>query len=326
MSNSPLATYTKLSQFHSGSRQSKIDRISPHCVVGQCTIENLGEWFSNPIAQCSSNYGIGKDGRIGLIVEEGNRSWCTSSKANDQRAVTIECASDKTHPYTMYDVVYQSLIKLCIDICKRNGKTKLLWISDKAKALNYAPKTDEMLITVHRWFANKPCPGDWLYSRLPDLAAKVTAALGGAVQDDPGQIDESNSDLLRKGSAGSLVLELQKDLNKLGYGLSEDGDFGPKTETAVIDFQKKAGLDPDGIVGPLTQQKLKGQTSDGSFGIRVKISDLNIRSGPGSMYSSKGFIPPGVYTIVEERKNGSVTWGRLKSGAGWICLSYAERI
>ena len=120
-----------------------------------------------------------KDGRVGLYVEEKNRSWCTSSNENDQRAVTIECASGKVEPYAMNEVVYDRLIDLCVDICQRNGKKKLLWFGDKQKSLNYQPKEDEMLITVHRWFANKSCPGNWLYARLGDLAAKVTVRLGG---------------------------------------------------------------------------------------------------------------------------------------------------
>lgn len=115
-----------------------------------------------------------------MYVEEKNRSWCSSSNANDQRAVTIECASDTKHPYTMNSTVYATLIKLCVDICKRNGKKKLIWLGDKNKTLNYSPKSDEMVLTVHRWFANKSCPGDWLYSRLGDLASKVTAQLGGS--------------------------------------------------------------------------------------------------------------------------------------------------
>ena len=177
--NSPLVVFTLLSPNHSGLRTKKIDRISPHCVVGQCSAEGLGEWFYRPSTQASSNYGIDKDGRVGLYVEEKNRSWCTSSNENDQRAVTIECASDKVEPYVMNEVVYDRLIDLCVDICQRNGKKKLLWFGDKNKTLNYQPKEDEMLITVHRWFANKSCPGNWLYARLVDLAAKVTARLGG---------------------------------------------------------------------------------------------------------------------------------------------------
>lgn len=191
--------------------------------------------------------------KIGMYVEEGNKSWCTSSNANDQRAVTIECASDTVHPYAMTDAVYQSLIKLCTDICRRNGKTKLLWFGDKAKSLNYKPAANEMVITVHRWFANKSCPGDWLYSRLSDLAVKVTAALTGKAAPAP----------------------------------------TPEKKTDV------------------------------PFIVRIAIDDLNIRTGPGVGYPRTGiYTGKGAFTIVEE-KDG---WGKLKSGAGWISLSYATKV
>lgn len=178
MNNSSLVNYTKLSPCHSGTRTHSIDRITPHCVVGQASVESLGSLFSNKSKQVSCNYGIGADGRVGMYVEEKNRSWCSSSNANDQRAITIECASDATHPYAFKDVVYKKLITLCVDICKRNGKTKLLWLGDKDKTLNYTPKSNEMVLTVHRWFANKSCPGDWMFTRMGDLAKKVTAQLG----------------------------------------------------------------------------------------------------------------------------------------------------
>ena len=182
MSNSPLVSYTKLSPNHSGRRNHVIDTISIHCMAGNGSVETCGALFADPARKASSNYGIGVDGRIGMYVEEKNRSWCSSSAANDQRAVTIECASDNTEPYAFKDVVYKRLIELCADICKRNGKTKLLWLGDKAKTLNYTPKSDEMVLTVHRWFANKSCPGNWMYARMGDLASKVTAALGSEVK------------------------------------------------------------------------------------------------------------------------------------------------
>ena len=177
--NSPLVSYTKLSPNHSGQRTHSIDRITPHCVVGQCSVETLGNIMYPTSRQASCNYGIGPDGRVGMYVEEKNRSWCSSSNANDQRAITIECASDTFHPYAMNDKVYATLITLCTDICRRNGKKKLLWFADKNKSLAYSPKQDEMVLTVHRWFANKSCPGDWLYSRLSDVASKVTLNLSG---------------------------------------------------------------------------------------------------------------------------------------------------
>lgn len=181
MSNSSLVSYTKLSPNHSGQRTHAVDRITPHCVVGQCSVETLGNIFAPTSKQASCQYGIGVDGRVGMYVEEKNRSWCSSSNENDQRAITIECASDATAPYAFNDAVYAKLIELCTDICKRYGKTKLLWFGDKTKTLNYAPASNEMVLSVHRWFANKSCPGDWMYARMGDLAAKVTAKLGGTV-------------------------------------------------------------------------------------------------------------------------------------------------
>lgn len=185
MSNSPLVAVTILSPYNSGERTAAIDRITPHCVVGQCTAEGLGEWFTRPAVQASSNYGIDKDGRIGLYVPESCRSWCSSNSENDQRAITIECASDANDPYRMNDCVYTSLVNLCVDICQRNGKTRLSWIADKQAALSHVMEPREMLLTVHRWFANKSCPGDWLFSRLGDLAATVTAMLQGLPEDSP---------------------------------------------------------------------------------------------------------------------------------------------
>ena len=167
--NSALVSYTKLSPNNSGTRTHTIDRITPHCIVGQLSVESAGAWFAKPSTQASCNYVIGADGRVGLIVPESKRSWCSSSRENDQRAVTIECASDKTDPYAFRDAVYQKLIQLCADICRRNGKTKLLWLGDRTKTLVYVPAPDEMVLTVHRWYANKACPGDWLYARLGDV-------------------------------------------------------------------------------------------------------------------------------------------------------------
>ena len=179
--NSPLTDYTKLSPNHSGQRTHSIDRITPHCYVGQAGVESMSGWLCSPQAQASANYGITFDGKVVLLVEEKNRSWCSSNAANDQRAITIECASEVTDPYAIYPVVYNKLIDLMADICKRNGKTKLLWFADREKTLNYKPKDNEMVITVHRWFANKACPGDYIYNRLGKIADAVNEKLGTTV-------------------------------------------------------------------------------------------------------------------------------------------------
>ena len=308
--NSPLVSYTKLSPNHSGQRTHSIDRITPHCVVGQCSVETLGGIFLPTSRQASCNYGIGADSRVGMYVEEKNRSWCSSSNANDQRAITIECASDTAEPYAFKDVVYQKLIELCTDICKRNGKTKLLWLGDKSKTLNYAPKSDEMVLTVHRWFANKSCPGNWMYTRMGDLASKVTAALGGmsTTQKQLYRVRRTWPDFKSQKGAYNILANAKACSDKNpGYSVFDAGGNAVYTsETGSV-----------------------GVTGDATFKVRVSVPDLNIRSGPGTNYAATGrFTGAGVFTItaVQSGQGSSTGWGKLKSGAGWIALDYAKRI
>lgn len=189
--NSPLVDYVKLSPNYTpgrrlGGRDYGIDTITIHCVVGQVTVERLGEIFARPARDASCNYGVGYDGRIGMYVEEKNRSWCSggnlkangwTGSQNDYRAITIEVASDTTHPYAVTDKAYNALINLVADICKRNGIKQLIWKGDK----NLVGEVDKQNMTVHRWFASKACPGDYLYNRHGDIAEKVNAILN----DDP---------------------------------------------------------------------------------------------------------------------------------------------
>lgn len=202
MSNSPLVTYKCLSPHNSGARPYAITRITPHCVVGQASVESLGRTFSCT-RKASCNYGIGWDGKIGMYVPENYTSWCSSSLDNDKKSVTIECASENKYPYRFNEVVYQKLIDLCTDICKRHKKTRLVWISDKTKSLSYAQKDTEILLTVHRWFANKSCPGDWMYQHMAELASVVTNRLasGTDLPNVPFKVRVSRKDLnIRKGN------------------------------------------------------------------------------------------------------------------------------
>ena len=173
MSNSPLVTYTKISPNRTSPRNHKIDTITIHCVVGQFTAREILNMrhFTNYDSKAGSscNYAIGRDGSIGLCVEEKDRSWCSSSSSNDHRAITIECASDKTAPYAINDVVYKKLIDLLVDICKRNDIKELKWKADKSLIGNVSLQN----MTVHRWFAKKDCPGEYIYSRLGKIAEEV---------------------------------------------------------------------------------------------------------------------------------------------------------
>ena len=175
MSNSPLVSYTKISPNRSSPRNHKIDTVTIHCVVGQCSVETLGNVFAPTSRQASSNYGVGVDGRIGMYVEEKDRSWCSSNAANDNRAITIEVASDTKEPYAVNAKAYAALIDLLVDICKRNGIKKLVWSTNKADRVNHRNGCN---MTVHRDYANKSCPGTYLYERHAQIASEVNKRLG----------------------------------------------------------------------------------------------------------------------------------------------------
>lgn len=219
MSNSSLVSYTKISPNRTSPRNHKIDTITIHCVVGQYDLETIGNIFSSPSAQASCNYGISYDGKVGMYVEEKDRSWCSSNRANDNRAITIEVASDTTHPYAVKKAAYDKLIDLLVDICKRNGIPKLLWKADK----NLIGQVDKQNMTVHRWFDNKECPGEYLYSRHGEIARLVNQRLSKGTS-----INTKNDDY--------LVQVTAKDLNiRQGPGTNypSNGFITPGTYTIV---------------------------------------------------------------------------------------------
>ena len=147
-------------------------------VVGQCSVETLGNVFAPTSRQASSNYGIGYDGRIGMYVEEKNRAWTSSSSWNDNRAVTIETASDTYYPYAVNSAAYEALIRLCADICKRNGKTHMVWYNSYSLFnSHYGDDSTAMYMTLHKWFAATSCPGTYLKERMGDIASRVNQLL-----------------------------------------------------------------------------------------------------------------------------------------------------
>lgn len=176
MSNSSLVCYKKISPNKTSPRNHVIDTITIHCMAGNLSVETCGNVFAPVSRQASSNYGIGSDGRIALYVDEADRSWCSSSASNDNRAVTIEVANDggAETGWHVSDKAYAALINLVTDICKRNNIKELKWKGDKS----LIGQVDKQNMTVHRWFANKACPGDYLYNLHGEIAAAVNSKLG----------------------------------------------------------------------------------------------------------------------------------------------------
>lgn len=321
MSNSSLVSYTRISPNRNSPRNHKIDTITIHCYTAQASVEDMGNWLCNPSAEASANYGIGTDGRIGLFVPEGDRSWCSSSSSNDNRAITIECASDRTDPYAINSKVYNSLIALCVDICERNGITELKWRADKS----LIGQVDKQNMTVHRWFKNKACPGEYIYSRLGQIANEVNAKLGVKSEDypeTPFEVQVIIDDL-------SIREKATKDSTFKGYTqkgkftITEvSGDWGKlKSGAGWIYIGEKEWCTILSHVGGTSANK--PAANSGEYQVYVGIPDLCIRTGAGTNYSLTGkHTGIGTFTIVEE-KNG---WGRLKSGAGWISLAFTTKL
>ena len=192
MDNSSLVTYTRISPNRTSPRNHVIDTITIHCFVGQVTAEsgcNAKNFVTyNPIKGASCNYVVGYDGSIGLCVEEKDRSWCSSNKANDHRAITIEVACQPYAPYRVTTEAMNALIKLCADICTRNGIKKLLWVGDK----KLIGQIDKQNMTVHRWFAAKSCPGDYLFEKHDYIAEQVNILLGADIEDEIAKADRED--------------------------------------------------------------------------------------------------------------------------------------
>lgn len=255
MSNSKLISCTLISPNKNSPRNHKIDTITIHCVVGQCSAERIGEIFKPTSRQASSNYGIGYDGRIGLYVDEADRSWCSSNAANDNRAITIEVASDTKHPYAVNDKAYAALLDLVEDICRRNGIKKLVWSTSKDDRVNHKNGCN---MTVHRDYANKACPGDYLYNRHGEIAAEVNRRLGvPAVEQKPEQKPQGDAKNLyrvqlgafeKKDNATAFAAKLKKEgfdtyIVQIGkYYKVQVGAFGVKKNAeAMLEKLKAAG-------------------------------------------------------------------------------------
>jgi hypothetical protein len=332
MSNSALISYTKLSPNHSGKRTKKIDTITIHCMAGQLSVESCGALFAQSSRQASSNYGIGNDGRIALYVDEGNRSWCTSTNANDQRAVTIEVANNGGAPdWPVSAKAYAALLDLVTDICKRNGIKRLVWSTRKNDRVNHLNGCN---MTVHRDYANKSCPGDYLYNRHGEIAAEVNRRLGsGSSTPSTGETTGGTADI----KIGDVV-----EFTGTKHYVSSTA----KTASSCKPGKAKVTALAKGKAHPYHLIAVSGggstvygwvnaaDISTGSTGtatsyrVRTTADVLNIRKGPGTNYGVAGQIKgKGIYTIVAEAAGpGATKWGKLKSGAGWISLDYVTKL
>lgn len=334
MSNSVLVNYTKLSPYYTKFRNKKVKAIALHCMAGNLSIETCGNVFQN--REASSNYGVGTDGRIGLYVEEINRAWTTST-SYDHYAVTIEIANDGGAPsWHASDNAIAATIKLCADICKRNGITKMNWFNNKNKTTKFldTDTSAEGAFFVHRWFAAKSCPGDYIMSKMQYICDEVNKLLGSSstpVKPTSTPTQPDNTVNYKEGDIIKLKPNATYDngasipsfvfKSTLYYrGKNNRGIiFSTQKTGAITGVVKESAIDMD----TSTTQQPANSISAKSYKVQVTCNALNIRKGPGTSYGTNGMITDkGIYTIIEE--NGR--WGKLKSGAGWIYLNYTKKI
>ena len=285
MSNSKLVDYTKISPNSTNPRDHKIDTITIHHTAGVVSVETLGNIFAKESRQASCNYGIGSDGRIALIVDEANRSWCSSSRTNDHRAITIEVSnSEKGGNWPVSDKVLAKLIDLCVDICQRNGIEKL----------NFTGDTNGNL-TMHKWFAATSCPGPYLESKFPYIAEEVNKRLAPA--EDNG-IYRVTVDGISKAEADKIA-QCAKDIGHTAT-ITKTGTVEPAKPVewipAVNDIVHFKGGTQYGNSGAATGSKAaEGQAKITKIAQGKKHPYHLVRTGKTGPY---GWVDAGTFTKV----------------------------
>lgn len=322
MSNSSLVNHVHLSPNYTPMSNKKNEVIVIHHMAGKLTVEQCGNVFAPASRKASSNYGVDGNGRIGLYVEEKNRSWATSSRAIDSRAITIEVANSVAGGnWPVSDKAMTSLINLCVDICKRNGIPRLNYTGDKSGNLQ-----------MHKWYAATGCPGAYLESKFPYIANEVNKRLNGnttpSLPESSGtytvQKGDTLSSIARKyGTTYQKLAELNgiQDPSKIYVGqvLKVTGSSAPslpeiKPETPstsvnqiVKDGQIHArnfaapGLNADGIRGANTIKA----------GIKVLQQGMNLDYGAGlaldGIWGSKSEAALGNHTVRRGERQYMVT-------------------
>lgn len=284
MSNSSLVDVTIISP-NSSPRTAKIDTITIHHMACNISVEACGAGFQPRARNASSNYGVGTDGRVGLYVPEDRRSFCSSSFANDNRAVTIEVANNSGSPdWTISEKALAKLIDLCVDICKRNGIPKLNFTGDTSGN-----------VTFHKWFANTLCPGPFIESKINYIVEETNRRLSGGVNNsattNPGESQNGGS-----GGSGGVVYRVQV------------GAFS-KLANAENHLRKvKAAGFPDAFIAIVDNKLYRVQI--GAFAVKAN-AEAQLAKVIESGYN--GFITKNSGSIYGEIEVGSLV--RVKAGA-----------
>ena len=326
MSRSPLATTfvpASVSNYTQGRRGYKICKITVLHLAGSLTGKQCGNIFANPNRNASSNYGIGYDGDIGCYVDEENRAWTSSNRENDCQAITIEVANSLNgHPWPISEASWNSLVNLCVDICKRYG-FRLTYDGTKNGSL-----------TRHDMFTNTNCPGPTLGARFPELAETVNKILdgGSAPTQNNNTNNNQNSGYTVKVTANVLNVRSGPGTNygintqikdKGIYTIVEENNGWGKLKSGAgwisLEYTTKNTTSSNGSSSNSNNSSSSGYVL-GLYVVNTS-SGLNVRSGPGTSYGIKKTYPNGTRFDTYEIKG---EWARTPSG--WVCLKYCKLV
>ena len=320
--NSPLVVYTRISPNRTSPRNQPITKITVHHMAGVCSVEDFGNIVAPTSRQMSANYAIGNDGRIGLFCPESDRSWCSSSPMNDHRAITIEVSNSSVGgDWPIGTKAYNSLIKLCVDICKRNGIKKL-----------YFDGTPNGSLTFHYMFASTACPGPWMKNHANDLCNKVNAQLNSATTNPTPAPTQPTTPSTSKTSfkVGDLVKINNGARYYTGGGIpvwvSQEKWYisSISGNRAVLGLNEAKNRNIQSPINTKDITLVKTSTPASTFKAytkSLKASDLVYESAGGRNVGAVG--ANGVFTIVDEKNVNGTVFGKLKSGKGWVVVKQA---
>lgn len=312
--NSSLVSYTRISPNRTINRNQPITKITPHHMAGVMSVEQFGNVVANPARQMSANYAIGNDGRIGLFCEEKDRSWCSSSPWNDHRAITIEVSNSAygdASGWPIGEAAYNSLIKLCVDICKRNGIPKLVFTGDTSGSL-----------TFHYMYNATACPGPWLKARAQDLCNKVNAQLAAPVEEPkPAPTPQPSTPTTTTNIKSGDLVKINAGAKYYTGGtiptwVSQEKWYiaSIKGDRAVLGLNEAKNRN---IQSPINVKDITLVTAVAkTYTKSLKASDLIYSEAGGRVIGTVGST--GIFTIVEDKTINGIVYGKLKSGAGWV--------
>ena len=293
---------------------------------------NANDWNNPGLDVCAHAF-VGKlaDGGVGTVqtLPWNHRGWHagtgTSGGSANNTHIAFEICEDDLTDEGYFRKVYQEAVELTAMLCKTYNLNPLADGVVICHSEGYQRGVASNHADVMHWFPKFGKSMDTFRADVSKTMGGSGGSTGSGAQDfGPYTVRVKVTELrIRKGpgtDAAALgviepgVYTIVEEAN--GPGAKKWGRLKSGAGWIALDFAEKTG----------------GSTGSGAqdfepYTVRVKVTELRIRSGPGTDTQAQGFIEPGVYTIVEEADGpGAKRWGKLKSGAGWISLDYAEKV